>query len=116
VVAPSKGFEHGEVGGAGFVEASEQAIDSADTALGRDDRVGPALAGMGDAGGIGDGFEGAHDGRADRDDALAGDVTDAAHRAELARAAHELGGREGRLYSRNGYRLSGFDMRWPISR
>src|SRR5581483_4986155 len=68
---PCQGFEHGEMGGARFVQAGQHGVDGMDAALRRDDQSRPAFARMRYPLLVGDSFQRAHDGGADGDDASA---------------------------------------------
>lgn len=72
VRAAGDGRQHVEVRGLGLVETGQQAVHHADTALGRDDEVGPPSGGDDASGGVGGGLQRPHDRCANRDDTAAG--------------------------------------------
>ena len=72
VLALGERFEHRQVARARLVQTSEHRAHGPDTALWRDDQLGPALARMSHLVLVRDGLECSHGRRPDRDDATAG--------------------------------------------
>ena len=70
VGAPGKGLEHQQVRSAWFVQPCQQRVYSSDAATGRHYHLRPTFTGMRCSGFVGNGFQGAYYGCADRDDAL----------------------------------------------